>query len=260
LVTGASSGIGRVFAQRLAARGADRLILVARRESALRAVADSLGSRPVQVDVLTEDLASPGAHRRVADAVDALGATVDVLINNAGFATYGRLEALDEATLEEEVQLNCATLAGLTAAFLPAMQAQASGVIVNVASTAAFQPLPYMAVYGATKAFVLSFTEALWGENRSGGVRLLALCPGATDTAFFDRVGAAEASVGSRQTPLTVVDTALKAVDRGRPSVICGRRNAALASTLGVLPRRLVIGAAARTLRPRQAATGPAPV
>ena len=252
LVTGASSGIGKEFACQLAARSVERLFLVARREAALRDIQRDLMTRhQIHVEVVAEDLAIAGAHRRVAERVASLGGRVDVLVNNAGFATYGRLETLEDQTVQEEIQLNCSTLVGLTTAFLPSMQAHQDGVVINVASTAAFQPLPYMAIYGATKAFVLSFTEALWGENRAAGVRCLALCPGATETPFFDRVGAEEASVGSRQTPETVVGVAFRTVDRGRPSVVSGRRNAALASAPRLAPRRQVIAIAEKTMRPR---------
>lgn len=253
LVTGASSGIGRVFARRLAERGVSQMILVARREAALRALGDELEcDGRVKVEILTEDLAAPGAVGRVAERVAAAGLAVDVLVNNAGFATYGLVSAeADQAELLDEVQLNCAAVVGLTLAFLPGMQARRNGVVVNLASTAAFQPLPYMAVYGATKAFVLSFTEALWAENRDHGVRVLALCPGATETEFFDRVGADEASIGPRLTPEAVVDIALRALDHSRPSVISGVRNWVLANAGRFIPRRRLLLAADRTLRPR---------
>jgi short-subunit dehydrogenase len=250
LVTGASSGIGRVFAERLAARKVGRLILVARREEVLREVGETLGAP--QVEVIALDLAVPGAWRQVVETVGA--GSVDILVNNAGFATYGRLERQDPGTITEEIELNCLTLVGLARAFLPAMQSRRDGVIVNVGSTAGFQPLPYMSVYAATKAFVLSFSEALWAENRRSGVRVLALCPGATETAFFDRVGATEASVGTRQRPEEVVDVALRAVDRGRPVAISGLRNAMLATASRFAPRRVVATGASMTMRPNDAA------
>ena len=250
LVTGASSGIGKVFAGRLADRGVRRLILVARREGALREVGDRLGVP--HVEVIAQDLAVPGAWRQVVDTVGA--DSVDVLVNNAGFATYGRLERQHSAVVAEEVELNCATLVGLTKAFLPGMQYRRDGVIVNVSSTAGFQPLPYMSVYGATKAFVLSFSEALSAENRSLGVCVLALCPGATETAFFDRVGTSEASVGARQRPEEVVEVALRAVDRRRAVVVSGARNAILATASRLAPRRFTVLTAKLTMQPRDAA------
>jgi len=250
LVTGASSGIGKVFAERLAARGVGRLILVSRRESALRAVGDGIAG--AAVEVVAADLAVPGGYRTVLDALRERGVEVDVLVNSAGFGTHGRLEDQDAAAVQEEVEVNCTALVGLTAALLPGMQQRRSGVIVNVGSTAGFQPLPFMAVYGATKAFVLSFSEALWGENRRSGVRVLALCPGATETSFFDRVGTEDASVGRRQDPGEVVDVALRSVDRGRPSVISGRWNAVLAGSTRLAPRRVVVITAGMTMRPHR--------
>jgi NADP-dependent 3-hydroxy acid dehydrogenase YdfG len=164
LVTGASTGIGAVFAQELAARGVN-LILVARRGDALKAMAEEITTgHGVRVDVLPADLAEPGAGEKLAGRVAELGRTVDVLVNNAGFATHGDVAAADPARLGDQVQLNCAAVVDLTARFLPAMTARGSGAIINVASTAAFQPVAHMAVYAATKAFVLSFTEALWGR------------------------------------------------------------------------------------------------
>jgi short-subunit dehydrogenase len=129
----------------------------------------------------------------------------------------------------EQVQLNCAAEVDLTARFLPVMSARRDGVIINVASTAAFQPVAHMAVYAATKAFVLSFTEALWAEAKSSGVKVIAVSPGATDTPFFDVAGE-EASLGKRRTPAQVVATALRGLARSRPSIVDGRLNALLAS------------------------------
>jgi uncharacterized protein len=250
LVTGASSGIGKVFASRLAERGVGRLILVARREAALIEVGERLDGP--HVEVVARDLAVPGSWRLVVDAVGA--DSVDVLVNNAGFATYGRLERQDPETVAEEVELNCATLVGLTRAFLPAMRSRRDGVIVNLSSTAGFQPLPYMSVYGATKAFVLSFSEALSAENRRTGVRVLALCPGATETAFFDRVGTSEASVGARQRPEQVVEVALRAVDHRRAVAVSGARNAILATASRLVPRRVAVTGAQVSVRPRDRA------
>jgi short-subunit dehydrogenase len=253
LVTGASSGIGREFAVQLASRGLGQLILVARREDVLKEVeAEIERISPVAIRVIAADLSIANADQELAARVAALGWHVDVLVNNAGFATYGAFDQkVDVALAQEEIRLNCAAMIGLTAAFLPAMQSRGDGVIINVASTAAFQPLPYMAVYGATKAFVLSFTEALWGENQTTGVRVLALSPGATQTAFFDRVGADEASVGRRQSPAAVAAVAFAAIDRGRASVISGRRNALMANAGRLATRQAVIKAAQRTMRPR---------
>jgi short-subunit dehydrogenase len=257
LITGASSGIGTAFAHELAGQGAD-LVLVARSEDRLRALAAEItATHSVRVDVLPMDLSRPGAGEDLAGRVAALGRTVDVLINNAGFATHGDVEHADPARLLEQIQLNCAAVVDLTTRFLPAMTARHHGVIINVASTAAFQPIAHMAVYAASKAFVLSFTEALWGEAKPRGVEVIAICPGATETAFFDVVGAQEASFGKRRRPEQVVATTSRGLAHGRPSIVDGRSNAVVANGQRFLPHRAVLSLAERTVRPR-AVTGTA--
>ncbi len=258
LVTGASMGIGAAFARELAARGAN-VVLVARSTGKLRELAAELArSYAVGAEVVATDLSKPGAAKSVFDAVVARGLHVDFLVNNAGFGTYGRFDELPGARQLDEIMLNCAALVGLTHAFLPGMVSRGSGGVINVASTAAFQPVPYMAVYGATKAFVLSFSEALWAENRARGVRVLALCPGATETPFFEVVGAAEASLGRREKPELVVARALKALDAGRSHQISGTNNYLTAQAARFLPRATVAKATERMMRPRDAAP-PAP-
>jgi len=190
LVTGASSGIGEAFARELGARGMN-VALSARSRGRLQGVAAELRERHgVDARVLVADLAHPRGADELVQAVHAQGVDVYLLVNNAGFGSYGRFETLPPAREQGQVQVNCASLVRLAQAFLPGMQARASGGVINVASTAAFQPTPGMAVYGATKAFVLHFSEALWAENRPRGVRVLALCPGATRTRFFEALGA----------------------------------------------------------------------
>jgi len=252
LVTGASSGIGAAYARELAARGAD-LILVARREDALTALAERLiGEHGRRVEVVAADLAEPGAANRVAQRVAALGRTVDILVYNAGFGAHGDVADADPARLTAMVQLNCAAVVDLTREYLPGLLARRRGTIINVASTAAFQPVPHMAVYAASKAFVLSFTEALWAEARPAGVRVVAICPGATDTAFFDVAGE-DAALGRRRTPDQVVATTFRALERGRPTVVDGKGNALLASLTGLAPRRTVIRVTERTMRAKPA-------
>jgi short-subunit dehydrogenase len=251
LITGASSGIGKAFAQALATRGA-HLILVARSQDKLQALAQTLSkAHGVSVEVIAADLSAEGAAQTVYQTVQQRGLVVDMLINNAGFATHGRFETLAAARDHEEVMLNTTTVADMTHAFLPAMLDKGDGAVINVASTAAFQPVPYMAIYGATKAFVLSFSEALWAECRPRGVRVLALCPGATDTAFFGVVGTEEVTIGSKMTPERVVAIALRALERGRSYVITGRNNTLLAQAPRLLPRQIVARLAERTMRPR---------
>ncbi|MEV8239417.1 SDR family NAD(P)-dependent oxidoreductase [Microbacterium testaceum] len=146
--------------------------------------------------------------------------------------------------------MNVRSLTALTALLLPRMLSRKRGAVINVASTAGFQPVPHMAVYSASKAYVLTFTRALWSETRGTGVDVLALCPGATDTAFFATAGDA-ASVGNRRTPEKVVDSALRGLRRGRPSVVDGRANALVAWLAPRLPERLALGIAERSVRPR---------
>jgi short-subunit dehydrogenase len=251
LVTGASSGLGEVFARELAKRGAN-VVLVARSQDRLEALAHELRGRfQVSVEVLTCDLSEPGAGTGLARRVGEQGVQIDVLINNAGFGLFGLLHETDPARLGQEVQLNVAALTELTCAVLPGMLAGDRGAIVNVASTAAFQPLPYMAVYGATKAYVLSFTEALWAETRGSAVRVTALCPGATDTAFFN-TASDNASIGTRMAPEQVVAAAFRALERRRCSVVPGLANRLLAGSTRLLPRQAVVRMSERTMRPKK--------
>ena len=254
LVTGASSGIGEVFASELAKRGAN-LVLVARSLDKLEALADRLRGRfGVSVEVLVCDLSEPGAGAALAARLAERGARTDVLINNAGFGLFGQLHEADPARTSRQVRLNVAALTELTCALLPQMRARDRGAIVNVASTAAFQPLPYMAVYSATKAYVLSFTEALWAETRGTGVRVTALCPGATNTAFFD-TASKHASIGRRMAPDQVVAAAFSALERRHCSVVPGLRNRLLAGAARLTPRQTAVRISERTMRPESAAT-----
>jgi short-subunit dehydrogenase len=255
LITGASTGIGAEFADQIAARGAN-LVLVARSDDTLQSVGRRIrAAYGVRVDVLPTDLTQPGAGEDLAVRVAGLGLTVDVLVNNAGFATHGDLVDADPRRMQNQVQLNCAAVVDLTTRFLPGMVRRRGGAVINVASTAAFQPVAHMAVYAASKAFVLSFTEAVWSEVKPHGVNVLALCPGSTETPFFDVVGAEEASFGKRRSPQQVVTTALHGLADGRPSIVDGKANAFLATTQRFLPHRTVLGIAERAVRPRTSAT-----
>ncbi|GAA5440743.1 hypothetical protein Dcae01_02263 [Deinococcus caeni] len=184
LITGASSGIGESLARQLAAHGA-HLILVARTEDRLHALAAELGARyRVQVHVLPADLNRPGAAAELHAAVQARGLNVDILVNNAGLGGYGEFSAQPPAEIDRMIAVNIGALTGLTRAFLPDMLARGRGRVLNVASTAAFQPGPLMAVYYATKAYVLSFSEAVAEEVAGSGVFVTALCPGPVQTGF----------------------------------------------------------------------------
>lgn len=249
LITGASSGIGRSFAHRLAAAGSD-LVLVARRADVLDELARELRSRhSVAVTTIPHDLDRPDAAQELVERLDAERIAVDALINNAGLGIHGDLGVSPLRSATTQIAVNVNSLTALTSLLLPAMLDRGRGAIINVASTAAFQPVPHMAVYSATKAYVLTFTRALWREVRGTGVDVLALCPGATDTAFFATAGDA-ASVGSRRTPEQVVDTALRALRRGRPSVVDGRGNAVVSWLAPRLPERVALNIAERSVRP----------
>jgi len=248
LVTGASSGIGAAFARALAARGND-LVLVARNAAALEALAADLTSRHgVRADVVIADLARADAVDDIVAGVAARGIEVGTLINNSGFGTHGFFAELDASRERDEIAVNVLSLVGLTRAFVPAMVARRSGGIINLASTAAFQPVPYMATYGATKAFVLSFSEALAEEVRRHGVRVVALCPGQTSTAFFTDIE--ESRVGIARTAEQVVATGLRALERGRVVAVDGFANTAMTSSVRLAPRALVRRIAARIERP----------
>jgi short-subunit dehydrogenase len=251
LITGASSGIGAEFARTLAARGM-HVVLVARSKDRLEALAETLTrEHGVRAHAIPADLSKPGVAQRVLDQTKAIGAAIDLLVNNAGFATYGVFEEVSLERQREEIALNCSGLVEMTHAFLPGIVAGGRGGVINVASTAAFQPVPYMATYGATKAFVLSFSEALWAENRGRGVRVLALCPGATETPFFDVVSAPEASIGAREKPEIVVARALKAFEDGRSYLISGTKNCLMAQAGRLLPRSTTVSVAYRMMRPK---------
>ncbi len=249
LITGASTGIGEEFARSFAGRGHD-LVLVARNRDRLDALAADLrAAHGIDTVVVDMDLTAPGAAADLWQRTRHENVDIDVLVNNAGFATHGDVVDADPLRLAAEIQLNCAVLVELSARFLPAMRERGKGSILNIASTAGFQPVPRMAVYSATKAFVLTFTEALWAEERRHGIRVLAVCPGATDTPFFDAVGEA-AAVGRKRTTTQVVETTLKALTSNKPSVVDGPLNALTARVAPrLLPRRLLITVAGRAVR-----------
>jgi short-subunit dehydrogenase len=220
LVTGASAGIGAAFARELSRRGAT-LVLVARSGEKLSRLAAEIG----RAHVIVADLSSPGAAGRVYEAVVAQGIEIDVLVNNAGFGLHGAFETLPLAAQREEVDLNVGALVELTHVFLPMIERRQGGII-QVASMAGFIAVPYMAVYAATKAFVLSFSAALWAEYRARGVRVLALVPGATETSFFERAGEGAAAGTTRKArPEDVVRVGLAAFVAGRASVVQGKTN-----------------------------------
>lgn len=244
LITGASSGIGTEFARRLAQRGSD-VVLVARRQERLDELAAELtAAHGVRATVIPLDLSRPAPGQTLAEEVARRGLTVTSVVNNAGFGTFGPFHREDPQRLREEIGVDVAGVVDISRAFIEPLRTAGTGVLINVASMAAYLPVPNMAVYAAAKAFVLSFTEALWQESRDTGLRVIALSPGATSTEFFDVVGSDAADGGSRrQSPEEVVATALRALDRRTPppSVVSGRLNRVTASLGRGLSRRRAV-------------------
>ena len=259
LITGASSGIGEAFAHILAARGMN-VILVARSADKLRALAQARSEQHgIRADVVPADLSREGAAEEVYRQTQELGVPVDLLVNNAGFGTYGGFDTLALEREHEEIMLDVTALVDLTHAFVPAMVERKAGGVINVASISAFQAVPYQAVYGASKAFVLSFSLALWAEYRKRGVRVVALCPGPTATNFFTVLGAGEMPVmGSMHSPEAVVMAGLRALEQGRPYTVEGRRKAFGAQLTHMTPLALTARVFARVMHPRKQEAKPA--
>ena len=250
LITGASAGLGVDFARQLSAKGR-RLVLVARRKDRIDALAAELGN----ARAILADLSLPDASGRLmADLADH-DEHVELLVNNAGFGLAGRFAKLDPKQQRRMIDLNCGALAELAHAVLPAMIERRLGAILNVASTAAFQPGPGMAVYFATKAFVLSFSEALHEEVRKDGVIVTALCPGPTATEFGEIAGfkpsgpSARIFVDMAADSASVVKAGLEGLEKGRAIVIPGAMNKSTAQAHRFLPRSW-IRKAAGSLKP----------
>lgn len=246
LITGASAGIGAAFAQELAARQTN-LVLVARREDKLQQLAQQLQDQhKIQVDFVVQDLTEPAAATAVFDAVTQKGLTIDLLINNAGFGEYGDFGELDRERQLKMIQLNILALVDLTHQFLQGMRQRRSGGIINMSSAAAFQSMPYFSVYAASKAFLLSFSESLWAENKSYGVRVVAVCPGPTETQFFQEAEfpplLASAAAANYTPTEVVVREALEALEKNQPTLVPGDvRNQLLVNLPRFLPREAMV-------------------
>ena len=251
LITGASSGIGAAFARKLAALGRN-VFLVARSEDKLITICNELGRvSGVRAQYFVLDLTAPDAAARLFEETQKRDLQIDMLINNAGFGSMGNFAQLDAKRELEMIDLNVKSLVDLTHRFLVPMRERKQGTIINVASTAGFQPVPFMATYAATKAFVLSFSEALWEENRLYGIHVMALCPGVTETAFFEAARMERPPMRGSQTPEEVVDAALVGMRRQKSSIISGWTNRLVALLVRVVPRSLVVRAAGKALRER---------
>lgn len=242
LITGASGGIGYELAK-LFARDHHNLVLVARSADKLAQVATELRASGVAVKTIALDLAEPPAPKFLFDQLQGEGAAIDILINNAGFGAFGDFAHMPEEQIFGQINLNITALTCLTRLFLPAMLARRSGRIMNVASTAGFQPGPLMAVYYATKAFVISFSEALADELRESGITVTCFCPGATHTGFAKRAGNDKSRLFKQLGAMSAEKVALDgyhALMAGRTLAISGFRNWLVAESIRFAPRKLV--------------------
>jgi len=246
LVTGASSGIGVELARALALRG-QNVTLVARSAGPLEELAAELASTGVRADVLPADLSDRSARATLPDRIAEQGTVVSILVNNAGLSTMGPVHRSDVDAELNMIEVDVVALAELCTRFLPGMVERRGGAVLNVASTAAFQPIPGQAGYAACKAFVLSYTRALGGELRGTGVTATALCPGPVETGFGAVAGItqdeAEATLPSFmwETAEAVARAGVDAMAAGRPVVVPGTANRAAAALTGLVPKQLLV-------------------
>jgi len=253
LVTGASAGIGEAIAEQLAAVGA-HLILTARRTDRLSDIASSLAaSTRSKVETFGADLAQANAAREIHAFTTGKGIEVELLVNNAGFGTFGHIHQMPEERLLEMVQVNCSAVVQLTRLYAPAMVARRRGDILIVASTAAFQPVPFISAYAATKAFDLLFAEGVAEELRPFGVNVAALCPGSTNTEFQQVAQQPDRAFRFAETAEKVARVGLEGLARGETCVISGTRNRLMVWSERLASRRLVARMAAKVMGPETA-------
>jgi short-subunit dehydrogenase len=250
LVTGASAGIGREFALQLAAAGMN-IVLVARRADRLAEIAAALrGSSGIETFVLPMDLAERGAAGRIRSATSARGLTIRLLCNNAAFGRWGRFEQRSSADYEDMVQVNVAAAIALCQEFFEDLKTFPSSAVINVSSAAAFQPVPYMAAYAATKAMLLNFSQALHGEWQKHGIVVQGLVPGPTDTEFDSIAGAYESALTTRGPAADVVKDSLRSLARQEPVALSARGTYKQRVFSGLFPSRLVVRAIEKRFRP----------
>ncbi|HEY0252736.1 MAG TPA: SDR family oxidoreductase [Kofleriaceae bacterium] len=261
LITGCTSGIGKELAEILAARGHD-LVLVSRNRAKLDALATELtGKYPVETHVVAAELDQAGSAQAVFAETESRSLVIDILVNNAGIGMYGAIADVDVAAQSRMIQLNSVTPSELCAFYAKGMSQRGRGQILNIASTVAYQPTPWMAAYGASKAFLLSYSEALAKELDGHGVTVTAVSPGPTKTEFFGRLDANAGTVkhfaGENQdTARRVAEVAMRALDRGRLSKIVGAKNFWLASSSRFAPRSLVAKISKSLMAPRSVTSG----
>ena len=253
LVTGASTGLGAEFARQLAARGM-HLVMVARRQELMAEIAQELHTKHgTRCEIIIADLSIPDEPRRILDEISSKGIVIELLINNAGFGVVGEVDNADVDRLLKLIRLNISSLTELTYRLLPGMLERGHGAILNVSSLSAFQPVAYMGVYAASKAFVLHFSEALHCELKDRGITVTAVCPGVTRTSFFDVAGAPGwLQKHSSLAVEPVVKSALKALERRRQYVVPGWKNFLLTLLVRIASRRRVVKESTRFFRPRR--------
>jgi uncharacterized protein len=250
LVTGASAGIGVALAEELAA-GGTHLVLTARRLDRLEQVAAALRNKHgIQTQVIAADLAKREASQEICDFTQQKGLRIDLLINNAGFGQYGELPQVETQRLLDMVEVNCTAVVHLTRLFLPEMVARRSGDILILSSAAAFQAVPYISTYAATKAFDLLFAEGLAEEMRPYGIRVSALCPGSTESEFHAVAGQQQYTARNPESAEKVARTGLQALAAGKSYVISGLGNYLGAHSQRIAPRRVVTRIVAKMFRP----------
>lgn len=255
LITGASAGIGVALATELAS-GGTHLVLTARRRDRLQDLAQKLTSEHgIHAEIFPADLALPDAPDKIHAFTTQKGLQIDLLVNNAGFGQYGELTEIDANRLVDMVQVNCTAVVRLTRLYLPEMVQRRSGDILILASTAAFQAVPYISTYAATKAFDLLFAEGLAEEMKPHGIRVCALCPGSTESEFHQIAGQEHlTSTRHQDSAEKVARTGLRALAAGKSYVISGLGNYLGAQSQRIVPRRAVTRIAASMFRPRKKA------
>lgn len=250
LITGASAGIGQALARQLAASGA-KLVLTARRAERLQELATELSSQHgIQTEIFAADLSKPGVPADIFAFTSSKGIEIELLVNNAGFGAFGCLHDTPEARLLEMIQVNCSAVVHLTRLYLPGMVERRSGDILIVASTAAFQAVPFISTYAATKAFDLILAEGIAEEVRPFGVHVCALCPGSTNTEFKDVAGQPDRLFRVAETAEKVARVGLEALARGKTFVVSGAMNRLMMESERLAPRRFAAQVAARMMRP----------
>jgi uncharacterized protein len=250
LVTGASSGIGKALAEELA-RGGANLVLTARRKDRLERLARELSANyTIQTEIFVADLAQATAPLEIFQYTQDRGLTIELLVNNAGFGQYGEFPAIEPERLLDMVQVNCSAVVHLTRLYLPEMIEKRKGDVLIVASTAAFQAVPYISTYAATKAFDLLLAEGLAEEMKPYGVRVCALCPGTTTSEFHEKAGHPAHPKRREQSAEIVARNGLRALAAGKSYFISGLANSLGTHSERLVPRSFVTRLAARIFRP----------